>query len=141
VIHCDALGDQTLIDALRESVKGVAEKNGLRYFEAKRLLEIRPSTVLDKGRALDRLVQAHNLEAVLYIGNDMSDVDAFKTVQRMRSSGECYGVGVAVLNNWTPTQAEERADVMVQGTSGVEEVLDWLYQARKDWADRQESVM
>jgi len=141
MVHCDTLDDADQIDALRASVKTVAEENGLRYFEASRMLEIRPSMVLDKGRSLERLVQAHNLEAVVYIGNDMGDLEAFKTVQQMRSSGRCYGVGVAVLNDWTPTQAEERADVMVQGTAGVEELLDWLYRARRDWSDHEASVM
>jgi trehalose 6-phosphate phosphatase len=132
LLYLDEMTDQAALERLRADVTGIAESKGLRLYEGAHLLEVRPPMVLDKGRAVERLVGNHDLEAVLYIGNDLSDVHAFETVQMMRNQGTCYGTAVGVQGEWTSSKVS-KADLLVQGIPGVEALLAWLLSARQGW--------
>lgn len=127
MIYCESAPDMSV---LRANVKQIAEDRGLRFFEASRVMEVRPPMVLDKGRALERLINHHQLDAVIYMGNDLSDVDAFTVLRSMRDSGQCAGAAIGVLNEWTASEVSTHVDVRVNGVQGAEDLLDWLYRAR-----------
>jgi len=42
---------------------------------------------IDKGRAVEHLVKAHDLKNFLYVGDDRTDIDAFKKMQELERSG------------------------------------------------------
>jgi trehalose 6-phosphate phosphatase len=136
LLYLDGVTDQAALEALRSEVSRVVEAKGLRLYEGQHLLEVRPPMVLDKGPAVERLVSSHDLEGVLYIGNDLSDVDAFEAVQTMRAQGTCYGAAVGVQGEWTSSEVS-KADLLVQGITGVEALLAWLLSARQGWLAEQ----
>lgn len=131
MIYCEAAPTGTDISLLRANVKQIAEKRGLRFFETSHIMEIRPPMLLDKGRALERLIQQYQLNAVLYIGNDLSDVDAFTFLHSVRDRGQISAAAVGVLNEWTASDVANHVDILVKGIEGAEDLLDWLYRARK----------
>jgi trehalose 6-phosphate phosphatase len=139
LLYLDAVTDPAALEALRADVSQVADSKGLRLFEGQRLLEVRPPMVLDKGRAVERLVSGHDLEGVLYIGNDLGDVDAFEAVQAMRDQATCYGAAVGVQGEWTSSEVS-KADMLVQGIPGVESLLSWLLSARQGWLAQQDDA-
>ncbi|GAV66219.1 Trehalose_PPase domain-containing protein [Cephalotus follicularis] len=73
---------------LEEKVKSVVEKySGFRLSEGKKVMEIRPSIEWDKGHALEYLLDTLGFSSAndvipLYIGDDRTDEDAFKVIQR-----------------------------------------------------------
>lgn len=109
-------------------VKRIAVAHGLRTRGGKLAIELFPPVIADKGQGIERLVRTHGLRAVLYLGDDVSDTDAFAAICRLRESGECLGVAVGVLTNDTPQLVRCQADIMVKGTTGVRRFLEWIGQ-------------
>ena len=64
--------------------------------EGKMVVEVRPSLALDKGTVIERLVEEHGLGGVVFLGDDLTDVDAMSALRRLREVGPAtLGVGVA----------------------------------------------
>lgn len=88
--------------------------------DGKKVFEIRPAVDWDKGRAVLWLLQTlgldHEAAAALYVGDDLTDEDAFRA---LRDSGR--GFGVIVLE----TPRETAASYVLRG---VDETRDFLQQ-------------
>jgi trehalose 6-phosphate phosphatase len=80
-----------------------------------------------KGGAVERLVGEHELEAVLYAGDDHADLDAFAALDRLSASEDVRAtVRVAVRGPETPPAMVEAADVVVDGPEGLVDLLRTL---------------
>jgi trehalose 6-phosphate phosphatase len=110
--------------AYRPRVRDLAARLGLTFFEG------RPPVAVDKGIAFRRLVTEHDLGSALYIGDDLTDVDAFRAAHDLRRSGACYALAAGVESGGAPDAVRETADVLVSGVPGVEALLSWLLDAR-----------
>ncbi|HEX8691726.1 MAG TPA: trehalose-phosphatase [Longimicrobium sp.] len=89
------LAPRERLGALTQAVAGTAALLGLRMTTGKQVLEVRPPVDWDKGRAVLFLLDQMRPPAgaaVLYLGDDRTDEDAFRAL-RDRGSGE--GVLVA----------------------------------------------
>ncbi|MDX1648600.1 MAG: trehalose-phosphatase [Myxococcota bacterium] len=80
--------------ALREQVqRACRESEALRMTEGRKVLELRPDVPWDKGRALDHILERTGADdervCPVYVGDDVTDEDAFRVV-------EAGGVGVLV---------------------------------------------
>ncbi len=116
--------------AYRPRVRDIATRHGLTFFEGRRIFELRPPVAVDKGSAFRRLVAEHGLGSALYIGDDLTDVDAFHAAHDLRRSGACYALAAGVELSGAPDAVRETADVLVSGVPGVESLLSWLLDAR-----------
>jgi trehalose 6-phosphate phosphatase len=60
----------------------------------------------------------------LYVGDDVTDLDAFAGLRALVDEGELgAAVCVGVRSDETPPRLEEAADLLVDGPSGVRELL------------------
>lgn len=117
-----------------ESLIGeIVEKYGLRANAGRRLFEIRPPIDANKGTALSELFNEYQLDAVLYLGDDITDIDAMKMNRKLRDTTGCYSVNIGVI----PDDGDEEqrnisaalrevADVYVRDVNEVEQFFDWL---------------
>jgi trehalose 6-phosphate phosphatase len=106
----------TLLDSLRP----LADAAGLRLIEGKRVVELVPSTAPSKGDVVER--EGAGLDALLYAGDDLADLEAFAAIDRLAAYG-AYAVKVAVASRETPVGLLEAADVEVPGPAGLVELL------------------
>jgi trehalose 6-phosphate phosphatase len=106
---------------LRE-LGAVAGPAGLRVLEGKKVIELAPEDGPTKGDAVRRLVERHDLRAVLYAGDDVADLEAFQAIEALRGEG-LGGVTIAVRSAETPAVLLDRADVVVEGPGGMLDVL------------------
>lgn len=105
----------------------VATAAGLELLEGKMVVELVPPGRPLKGGAVNRLVGEHALEAVLYAGDDVADLDAFAALDRLALAGSvAVAVKVAVEGPETPTTLVAAADVVVQGPVGLVALLRTL---------------
>ncbi|MGH2485470.1 MAG: trehalose-phosphatase [Ktedonobacterales bacterium] len=111
--------ERAVDDVLRE----VALPAGLRLTRGKMVIEVRPPVDVDKGQALTAQIRAHALAGALYLGDDRTDVDAFHALRRLEETGECRGVGVAVLQDESPPDLARAADVSLAGVARAPELL------------------
>jgi alpha,alpha-trehalase len=110
------------VPALRKAVEEVAAGNGrLRLSGGKKVLELRPDIEWDKGRAVLWLLNALDLErdkvVPIYIGDDVTDEDAFRAV---RDSG----VGIVVGEPPYPTMARFSLKDTSEVQSFIGELID-----------------
>jgi len=91
------------VAAVRGAVeRALARRSGLRLSEGKKVLDLQPDIPWDKGRAVLWLLQALRLDRKevlpLYIGDDLTDEDAFRALARR-------GIGIAVQEEHRRTAA------------------------------------
>jgi len=99
------------------------KKQGMRIREGRLVFELGPPLDIHKGTALARLMETYRLGSVLYLGDDLTDVDAFKVLRRWREEGKVSGAAVAVANPESGPKVMEEADYWVDGVPGVEWLL------------------
>lgn len=104
----------------------LVEDAGLALHQGRMILEIRPATNLSKGTAACRLVERHNLKGCIFLGDDTTDTDAFRTLREMRSVHDLRAVCVGVLSPETPPAILQLSDFTVDGVQGVVGLLIWL---------------
>lgn len=112
---------EDLLGPLRE----VADAEGLELVEGKMVLELVPAGRPRKGGAVERMVAEHELEAALFAGDDVADLDAFEALDRLAVSG-LVTLKVAVAGEETPAELLGSADVIVDGPPGLVDLLRHL---------------
>ncbi|HJQ21650.1 MAG TPA: trehalose-phosphatase [Gemmatimonadaceae bacterium] len=121
------LVDAARVPAIEERCREAAQRLGLRVTEGKKIVELRPPLDVNKGTAavsfVARVTARARRAAVLYIGDDRTDEDAFEALRRHHPSA----VTVHVAASETATT---HAEIVVASTSEVRAVLDWLVERR-----------
>jgi trehalose 6-phosphate phosphatase len=107
------------------ALQPVATDNGLDLVEGKMVIELVPLDRPMKGAAIERIVGETALDAVLYAGDDVADLDAFGGLDRLEHRGLLV-VRVAVRGPETPEALLDRADAVVEGPTGLVELLRQL---------------
>lgn len=109
-------------------MEDIAATYGLVTHPGHRLYELRPPIQENKGTALRKLVKTYDLDAVMYIGDDLTDIDAIKVAHDLRESKQCYGVGVGVISDGNENRlaVQEASDVIAHNVADVEALLQWL---------------
>ncbi|GIW06873.1 MAG: trehalose-phosphatase [Dehalococcoidia bacterium] len=96
-----------------------------RLVEGRCLLELRPVGERDKGDAVSEVLTERGIKGGLYIGDDRSDLPAFRAVRHLRDSGG-FGIAVGVANDETRDAITDAADFLVDDIPGVVRILNWL---------------
>jgi trehalose 6-phosphate phosphatase len=116
--------------AARLALERVAERaagSGLVPHWGRKVLEIRPALAIDKGTAVAALLRDSGLSAAVFIGDDTTDLDAFRSLKELQQQGVLeHAARVAVLSREGPAELEREADVTVEGTDGVTGLLKRL---------------
>jgi trehalose 6-phosphate phosphatase len=123
-VHTRRLDDpdaafERLLPVLREA----AASHDLDVEPGRAVIEVRAHG-MHKGTALHKLAEELGTEAVVFCGDDLGDVEAFKAVEEMRGHG-VPGLLVCSASQEESTLAD-LADVVVDGPDGVLELLDGL---------------
>ncbi len=113
------------------NLAGIAEKHKLELFPGKMVFEFRPSIEMDKGIAFQQLVNEYKIEAALFLGDDVSDLNAFRKARKLREEQICDAWGIGVQSREAPEALGETADFLADGVADVEDLLAWLLKARK----------
>jgi trehalose 6-phosphate phosphatase len=108
---------------LVEPLAALARRHGLMVEPGRLVLELRPPGV-DKGSALRSYAAECEARSVLFAGDDLGDLPAFQAVEQLRRRG-VPGVTVCSGSAEAPAVAA-RADLVVDGPSGVAELLNAL---------------
>ncbi len=116
--HFRRADDQEAARAYLTRVADAAEAEGLVPRWGRMVLEVRPPVTADKGTAVRTLVTRAGVRRALYAGDDRTDVDAVHGLDSLE-----LGVRVAVGSAEAPPELLAAADLVVDGTDGVLELL------------------
>lgn len=114
--------------AILAALRPLAEQHGLRISHGRRVVELRLPVALDKGSALRDLVRDYHLRSVVFLGDDVTDLDAMRALQALRASGAVVGLTVGVVGPETPDQIADEADLTVTGVDEVTRLLAALHE-------------
>jgi len=108
-------------------VKREGERLGLRITVGRGVVEARPPIHADKGTAVRTLVEEYHPQKAMFIGDDTTDLDAFRELEVLREEGALKEIlRIGVSSDEGPPEIEEQADIVVDGVDGVNEVLKQL---------------
>jgi trehalose 6-phosphate phosphatase len=125
--HWRGAPDEAAARAAIDAVAGRAEQAGLRTHWGRKVLEVRPPVRMDKGAGIVGFLQDADLDAALYVGDDATDVDAFRGLGELLAEGRLkHALRVCVRSDEGPSELESEADLVVDGTDGVRALLEAL---------------
>lgn len=110
-------------DRLLPVLTEVAHDHGLEVEPGRLVIEIRAAS-MDKGRAVERLVEEVGGRGLLFAGDDLGDVEAFRAGLRMREAG--LPVLLVCSGSGEQQALAEMADLVVDGPDGVIALLGRL---------------
>ncbi|MGZ8647241.1 MAG: trehalose-phosphatase [Solirubrobacteraceae bacterium] len=123
-LHWRGVPDEEEAQAAVEDVARRAEQAGFTVHWGRKVLEIRPPVRIDKGAGIVSLLRDKQLAAALYVGDDTTDLDAFRGLTELVESGRLGAAGrVGVRSDEGPAELAKEADVLVDGTDGVRDLL------------------
>jgi trehalose 6-phosphate phosphatase len=123
-LHWRGVPDEDEAQAAVEEVARAAEQAGFVPHWGRKVLEIRPPVRIDKGAGIVSLLRDFDLDAAIYVGDDTTDIDAFRGLSELVEQGRLKtAVRVGVASEEGPAALQEEADVMVDGTAGVRDLL------------------
>ena len=125
--HWRGAPDEAAAEAAVRDLAAAAEASGLATHWGRKVLEVRPPVAIDKGRGIQRLLRSTDLDAALYVGDDRTDLDAFRGLREEVAAGRlASAVCIGVRSDETPEELEREADLLVDGPRGVRELLHAL---------------
>ncbi len=151
--HWRGVPDEDAAAAAMRELAAQAQQEGFVVHWGRKVLEVRPPVALDKGIGVTALLSApqgvdgvdgflgaldgpnaggaavdgQRFTAAIYVGDDTTDVDAFRALRALEHSGVLRSaVCAAVSSEETPPELVREADLTIDGTSGVRGLLEAL---------------
>lgn len=122
-VHYRLVEDQgRTVDLLRQLVGAIAELHELNVTDGKLVYEIRPRALVNKGTAIHDISVELGLAGVVYLGDDVTDVDAFQALTALRSP-EIDTLSVGIVSDETHAIVRDSADILIEGVDGCVELL------------------
>jgi trehalose 6-phosphate phosphatase len=111
-----------LADRIEAWAARAARASGLEIHPAKMAIELRPPVPMDKGAVVEELCAG--LEAAAFAGDDSGDLAAFDALDRLTATARLgHAVRIGVRSSEAPAELMARADVTVEGPSGLAALL------------------
>ena len=109
--------------ALLAALEPLLSEAGLRLTEGRLVLNVLPAIGVDKGTAVEEIVAERDLRGVVFLGDDVTDVDALRSLRRLRAARGLATLGIGVWSPEGPPEIREAADLLLHGVPEVERLL------------------
>ena len=119
------------VEAIWAAIRSSQAAQAFRVQEGRKVLELRPPLSIDKGTAVDTLAKRMEVQSVICLGDDATDMDMFLGVERLKAHG-LPAVSVAVWSPEIPATVLDHTDYMVRGVEGTEWLLQELLKAIRE---------
>ena len=86
--HWRGAPDEEAAERAVQEIARRAEQEGFAVHWGRKVLEVRPPVMLDKGLGIAALLRGTDVAAAMYVGDDTTDLDAFRGLRAMVASGE-----------------------------------------------------
>lgn len=126
--HYRTAADQGVALAfLEEEIVPRAEGAGLRVTHGRKVVEVRPPVDVNKGTAVRQLVAPSGCRVAAYVGDDVTDVDAWSALRELAREGVIErAAAIAVVGHETSEAVRREADLTVDGVEGALDLVRWF---------------
>ena len=117
-------------DEIREIALNIISKlevsKQLKIAEGRKVIEIRPPIGHDKGTIIEKLILENNIKKIVYLGDDITDADAFSKLNELKRINKVKSVNIVVFSKETPDFVKQNADFYVKNVDEIQKFFDWL---------------
>jgi trehalose 6-phosphate phosphatase len=125
--HWRGAPDEEAAERAVREIAAEAEAEGFAVHWGRKVLEVRPPVAFDKGLGIDALLSDEDVAAAVYVGDDTTDLDAFRALRALQDKGDLEtSLCVAVASDESPPELAREADLTVDGPGGVRGLLEAL---------------
>jgi trehalose 6-phosphate phosphatase len=117
---------ETARRAILTALQKLPQARKLRIIQERKAIDLLPNLEANKGTALRDLIHRYNLRRALYLGDDLTDIDAFRAIHTV--SRDFQGLAIGITSQEMPENFIAEADFTLDGVSDVERFLKWLSQ-------------
>ncbi len=115
------------IEILR-AVAASPQAEGLRIIKGRMAINLLPPIEVNKGTATLGLIREYNLQGGIYLGDDLTDVDAFKAIHAACRNLDFQGFAIGITSPEMPEKLVSEVDFTLNGVGDVEDFLRWMSQ-------------
>ncbi|HZD60178.1 MAG TPA: trehalose-phosphatase [Anaerolineae bacterium] len=119
----DKEGARGLIEKM---IKPIVAEYPLRRLDGRYVIELKPDLPINKGDAITVIAMSRGLNNAVYLGDDITDIDAFNALRTLRDESNLRTISVGVASDESPPQVEEEADYVIKSVDEVEALLSWM---------------
>lgn len=114
-------------EKILKTLHGDPECKKLNISEGRQLVELKPPISCDKGTILHDIIEEYGLEKIIYLGDDITDLDAFDKLKQMQNEGKIRGSSILVLSSEIPSTVKKDSTYFVNGVDEVLKFFQWLF--------------
>jgi trehalose 6-phosphate phosphatase len=111
-----------IIDAINNSIN----TSELKLTEGRKLVELKPPISRDKGFIVEKILEKYDLNRVIYLGDDVTDFDAFTKLKELEKTGKIKTASILVLSNEIPDYVKSSSLFYVRNVNEVQRFFKWL---------------
>jgi trehalose 6-phosphate phosphatase len=121
-----ASSPENIREKLLTTLQDDPECKNLKISEGRRLVELKPPINLDKGTMLESIIDQYNLKKIIYLGDDITDVDAFNKLKELENEGKIKGDSFLVCSSEIPSYVKKHSSFFVNGVDEILKFFQWL---------------
>lgn len=113
---------------IRNRLTPLIEQHGLNLSEGSYVFEIKPPVALNKGTAVEAIINQYHLDSVLFLGDDRTDIEAMHRMRQLAADPlrDLRVLSVGVIHPTTLPELFDHCDVTANGVEEVTDLLLWL---------------
>ena len=102
------------------------DTNELKLTEGRKLVELKPPISRDKGFIIEKIVEKYDLDRIIYLGDDITDFDAFTKLKELEKKGKIKTASILVLSSEIPDYVKSSSLFYVNSVDEVQRFFKWL---------------
>jgi len=119
---------QSVKENILTAIENSPHAKSLRIMQGRMIIELLPPVKVNKGTATLDLIQEYSLQGGIYLGDDLTDVDAFRAIHAACRDLDFQGFAIGITSQEMPKALAEEADFTLNGINDVECFLKWFSQ-------------
>ena len=119
---------QSVKRAILRALKGSSQARKLHIMQERKSIDLLPPVKANKGTATLDLIQEYHLRSGIYLGDDLTDIDAFIAIHAASHNLDFQGFAIGITSQEMPKKLLAEVDFTLNGVTDVERFLQWLSQ-------------
>ena len=108
------------------TLEALPQTKGLRIVKERMAIDLIPPVKANKGTAVLDLIRKHNLRSGIYLGDDLTDIDAFRAMHDASYNLDFQGFAIGISSQEMPDELVSEADFTLNGVNDVQRFLKWM---------------
>ncbi|RJS48128.1 MAG: trehalose-phosphatase [Methanobacterium sp.] len=118
--------DPELGERIFETVNQVLNEDKLRIDSGRKIVELKPPLIQDKGTILEKIVKEYSIKKLIYLGDDITDFDAFSKLKELEHKRKIESATILVSSREIPDFIKNCAQFYVNNVWEVQKFFKWL---------------